>query len=190
MRAQSSTNGQAAPAWWKLELQRGAVMFLYLWTLLALFVLNEGLASHRLGEHLTLQGFALMNALILTKVMLASEHVNVARWFARWRRVWVIAIESAFCTLLFLIVHLLERVVVGLIHGQTLGHSMPAFGGGGLAGLLIVCLIFFVSLMPFFTFKAFARAVGPDRVRSILFGRVAGAAEQGNGRAAEDTPQR
>lgn len=156
--------------WWKRELQRGLVLFLYLWTLLALFVLNEDLATRKLGTHAVFQGFALINALILTKVMMLSEHIDLARRLDRWRRIWVILAEAVFCTVIFLTVHVLERVVIGLIDGNALSASMPSFGGGGLTGLLIVALILFVSLLPFFTFKIVARAIGADRIQAILFG--------------------
>jgi len=164
--------GGGRAAWWKRELQRGLVLFFYLWILLALFVLNEDLASRKLGDHVVFHGFALINALILTKVMMLSEHIDLARRLDRWRRIWVILAEAIFCTVIFLIVHVLERVVIGLFHGQAPGASMPSFGGGGLTGLLIVSLILFVSLLPFFTFKIVARAIGADRIQAILFGRA------------------
>jgi hypothetical protein len=157
--------------WWIEELKRGLVLFLYLWTLLALFVLNEDVANRQTGHPFMFQGFALVNALILTKVMLVSEQLDLARRLSAWPRIWVILCESLFCTVLFLFVHTLERIVIGLIHGQSLSASMPSFGGGGVTGMLIVGLIFFVSLLPFFTFKNVARVIGVDRVLAILFKR-------------------
>ena len=157
--------------WLKKELQRGLILFLYLFTLLFLFVLNEDIATRQMGERFFFSGFALINALILTKVMMAAEHIDLAHRLSTWRRIWVILIEAIFCTVLFVVVHALERSVIGLIHGETLSGSMPSFGGGGVLGLFIVSLIFFVSLLPFFTFKNVARAVGPDRILAILFNR-------------------
>ncbi|MBN9434551.1 MAG: hypothetical protein J0I45_19140 [Bosea sp.] len=156
--------------WLKKELRLGLILFLYLFTLLFLFVLNEDIAKREMGESLFFSGFAVFNALILTKVMMVAEHIDLARRISTRRRIWVIVIEAIFCTVLFLTVHALERIVVGLVHGQPLSHSMPSFGGGGLCGLFIVSLIFFVSLLPFFTFKQVARAVGADRIQDILFG--------------------
>lgn len=153
------------------EMRQFAVMFLYLWALFGLFVLDESVADRSHGSVVVLQGFAIVNALVLAKVMLVTELLDLGRFLRRWPLVVTIGVEAAFYTMLFLTVHVLERVLVGLYHGETASASMPAFGGGGLAGLMIVAAITFVSLLPFFTFKHVARAIGATRMRTILLGR-------------------
>lgn len=150
------------------EMRQFAVMFVYLWALFGLFVLNETIVDRTHGSAVVLQGFAVINALVLAKVMLIAELLDVGRLTRRWPLAVTIVVESAFYTALFLAVHVLERVLVGHFHGETVSASMPSFGGGGLAGLLIVAAITFVSLLPFFTFKHVARAIGPDRLQAIL----------------------
>ena len=49
-------------------------MFLYLWVLFGLFVLNERIILGQRGISLPLQGFAVLNALILAKVMLIADY--------------------------------------------------------------------------------------------------------------------
>lgn len=154
-------------------LQHGLVLFVYLWLLLTLFVLHDMAASRAQGDQLILHGFVLLNALALTKVMLAAEHMGLGGWLSHHPKVYSILFDSAVCAVLFLLAHTLERIVVGLFHGHPVSASMPSFGGGGLMGILIVGMIFFVSLLPFFTFKAVARSIGPDRILAILFGRPA-----------------
>lgn len=154
----------------KREAGHGLVLFLYLWALLGLFVLNEDIATRKAGELFIFQGFALLNALVLAKVMMLTEYLELARGLTTRPRIWTVLFEAAACTLMFLLVHTLQRVLLGLAHGQSLSTSMPVFGGGGVSGLLIVALIFFVSLLPFFTFKAVALAIGPEKMRAILFG--------------------
>jgi hypothetical protein len=153
------------------ELKRFLILFVYLWVLLGLFVLNQDLIERSAGNVFVFQGFAILNAVILAKVMLAAEYVDVARWLQRLPVAATIAFEAALCTALFMTVHVIERVLVGLFHGSTLAASIPSFGGGGLAGTVIVAAIMFVSLLPFFTFKHVARAIGSDRLRAILFQR-------------------
>jgi hypothetical protein len=157
--------------WLKHELRHGLVLFLYLWALLGLFVLNEDLVHRAAGNHMVLQGFAFVNALALTKVMMTLEYLDLSRGLSKHRRVVRIVADALISTLAFMAFHVIERVVLGLIRGETVSASMPSFGGGGLGGLIIVGLIFFVSLLPFFTFKAIAQAIGPERVWSILFDR-------------------
>jgi len=154
------------------EAEHGLILFLYLWALFGLFVLNEVVVSRDGGSHFVFQGFALLNAFALTKVMLLAEQLDLAAWLSEQPKVLTIAFEAATCTTLFIVVHALERILFGLIKGQALSASRPAVGGGGFPGLLTVSLIVFVSLLPFFTFKSVARAVGPQRIRAILFKRA------------------
>lgn len=150
------------------EMRQFMIMFLYLWALFGLFVLNESVVDRTHGNAMVFQGFALINALVMAKVMLLAELFDVGRHFRRWPLLITILVEAASYTVLFLAVHVLERVLVGLYHGESVSTSMPSFGGGGLAGLLTISAIVFVSLLPFFTFKHVARAIGPKRLQEIL----------------------
>jgi hypothetical protein len=155
----------------KHEAQRGLILFLYLWALLGLFVLNEDVVNRESGHTIALQGFAFLNALVFAKVMLVTEHMNVSGWLSSRARVFTIVFEAAFCTSLFLIVHSLERIMIGYLRGESLSARMPSIGGGGFWGVSVVALILFVSLLPFFTFKTVAGTIGGDRSRAILFRR-------------------
>lgn len=44
-----------------------------------------------------------------------------------------------------------------------------SIGGGGWLGLLVVALILFVSLLPFFAFENVTRAIGATRMKKIQF---------------------
>lgn len=155
----------------KHEAERGLILFLYLWVLLGLFVLNETVVSREHGMPFVFQGFAFVNALFFAKIMLVTENMNIAGWLSGKPKVFTILFEAAFCTTLFLVVHCLERVIVGHVRGEGISAGMPSVGGGGLLGVGVVALILFVSLLPFFTFKSVARAIGPDRIQAILFHR-------------------
>jgi hypothetical protein len=48
--------------------------------------------------------------------------------------------------------------------------SLPEIGGGGFVGLASVTLILFVALIPFFAFRNLKRALGADRMNTLLFG--------------------
>ncbi len=162
------------------EMRQFVIIFLYLWALFGLFVLNETIVARSHGSAVVMQGFAVLNALVLAKVMLIAELLDVGRHLRRWPLVVTIVVEAAFYTALFLAVHVLERLLVGHFHGDNVSASMPSFGGGGLAGLLNVAAITFVSLLPFLTFKHVARAIGPDRLQAILLGRPAAATRKGD----------
>jgi hypothetical protein len=67
------------------EGRRFLVMFVYLWALFSVFVLQEGIVLRKQGMGFTFQGFALINALVLAKVMLVSEGLDLARWLRESR---------------------------------------------------------------------------------------------------------
>ncbi|SHF06522.1 hypothetical protein SAMN02745157_1554 [Kaistia soli DSM 19436] len=144
-------------------------LFLYLWVLFALFVLNQDITRREAGDSIALQGFAILNALVLGKIMLVAEHFDFARWLRRKPVIWSILFEAAFCSALFLGFHVIERAVSIWIRGSVSTESPFSFGGGGLLGLAIVVVILFVSLLPFFAFKNVARIIGEETMRRILF---------------------
>ena len=152
------------------EGRRFLTMFLYLWALFALFALHERMVLRELGADLPSQGFAFVNALVLAKVMLVAEDLNFGGWLQGRPLIWPILHESALFALLFIAVHYLESILVGLFHGDTILGSVPMLGGGGVAGLLCVAAIMFVSLIPFFAFRDVNRSLGANRLVEMVLG--------------------
>ena len=62
------------------EGRRFLIMFLYLWVILALFALHERIVLRELSTSLPSQGFAFVNALVLAKVMLIGEDLDLGGW--------------------------------------------------------------------------------------------------------------
>jgi len=152
------------------EVRSFLILFVYLWILFGLFVLNQAVIEREHGGTIVIQGFALLNALVLAKVMLVIEKLELARWLRGLPGAIVILYEALICTLFFLAFHFIERGVMNMLTGHATATE-PGLGGGGLLGVVIVSIILFVSMLPFFAFKNVARAIGPDRMWQILFHR-------------------
>ena len=58
------------------EIRKFAVIAVYLWLLFGLFALHEMLIRRRMGLAYQAEGFAIINALVLGKVMLIAENFN------------------------------------------------------------------------------------------------------------------
>lgn len=159
------------------EVRRFAVMFLYLWILFGLFVLNERIILRQEGVGFASQGFAVFNALVLAKVMLVAETLNLGDRFRRGPLVYTILCQSFLFSILFISFHIVEKVVLGLVKGESLAASVPGIGGGGLAGVVCVGVILFVALTPFFAFRELSRVLGPGRLNAMLFRQIRHAAE-------------
>lgn len=151
------------------EARRFAMLFLYLWILFGLFVLNERIILREHGIGFASQGFAVLNALVLAKVMLILEDLNLNKWLDRRPLIYPILFDSFLFSALFVAFHVLEEMIVGLFKGESATTSVPAIGGGGLSGVLCVAVILFFALIPHFAFQNFSRALGPARMKAMLF---------------------
>jgi hypothetical protein len=152
------------------EFRRFVILFFYLWILFGVFVLNQGVVMREHGINFPMQGFAFINALVFAKVMMLFEVFDPGRWLRARPLIYPILYETSLLTLLFIVVHIAEKTIEGLIHGKTIADSLPGIGGGGLLGLLSVAVILFVALIPFFGLRNLSFAMGDGRLYAMIFG--------------------
>lgn len=151
------------------EFHRFTVMFLYLWVVFALFLLNEYVAlGHRHG-HLMLQGFAVINAAVLGKVMLVAEDLKLGRRFEHLPLFWSVLYKSCLFAVVFILFHIVERMAVGLLSGATARASIPKIGGGSWSGIAAAWAAIAVSLLPFFALREISRVLGKDVLWNLMF---------------------
>ena len=151
------------------EFRKFVMLFLYLWVLFGVFVLNQDIVLREQHVNFTMQGFAFINALVFAKVMLVFEMFEPGRWLHNRPLIYPILYETLLLTVSFIIVHLLEKIIEGLFRGRSVVESLPSMGGGGLVGLLSVSVIMFVALMPFFGLTHLGRVMGEGKLWAILF---------------------
>jgi hypothetical protein len=152
------------------ELKSFLIMFSYLWLVFSVFLVHEWsvLASHQIGFRF--YGLAVVNALILSKIMLIAEGLHFARRFEERPLVYPIAYKSIAFTVLLMVAYIVEEIVVGLFHGKTVAESFPEIGGGGLVGVLTIGVIMGIALVPFFAFREIARVIGEAEFRTLMLG--------------------
>jgi hypothetical protein len=154
----------------KDEFVRFIILFFYLWVLFGCFVIIQDIILRQEGRPVALQGVALINALVLAKVMLVFEDLDLGRWLELRPLIYPILFETSVLTILFLCFRVAEKIVEGLFRGQTIASSVPEIGGGGLVGLTGVAFILFVALIPFFAFRNITRVLGRDHMYKLVFG--------------------
>jgi len=144
-------------------------IFIYLWVLLSLFSFHKALVLNE--EYLLYdQGFALINALVLAKVVLVGEFFGIGDKLRNRPLIYPIIFKAAVFAVLLICFHIVEKTLTGLLHGKTLFQSIPSIGGGMLQGILMIGIIMFVALMPFFAFRELDRAIGTQELHRLLFG--------------------
>jgi hypothetical protein len=153
------------------EFKRLVIMFLYLWVILGLYVLDETVILAKQNIDFQAQGFAAINALILAKVMLVAEDLGLGARFKDRPLIYPILYKSITFAILFIVFYICEGTIIGLLHGKAAVASVPHLGGGTFKGLLCVAAIMFISLLPFFAFREIGRVIGEDELWNLLLRR-------------------
>jgi hypothetical protein len=152
------------------EVRRLFIIFIYLWAMFALFILDETVILRQRGIMFSPRaGFAAINAIALAKVMLVADDLNVLRWVPKRPMIYRIVIESACMAVLFIGFNVLEHLVVGYFEHKTVATSLPVLGGEGLLGMICVAIIMFFAIMPFIACRHISRELGPGRLKAMLF---------------------
>jgi hypothetical protein len=141
----------------------------YLWVMFGVFALHESVVSAKDHIEYHFYGFALVNALILGKVMLVAEDLHFADWFKDRPLIYSILCRAAAFSILFLVFDVVEEVLVGVFKGKTIAESIPSFVSEGLSGVLFWGIILAIALIPFFAFRAVGRAIGERELNSLMF---------------------
>jgi len=152
------------------EARRFFVRFLYLWILFALFALHKSILLPDEGI-IYGQGFAILNAFVLAKVMLIGDHLHVGENFDTRPLVYPVLFKSALFALMLVCFDLIEEIVVGSLRGKSIAESIWSIGGGTLEGILSIGIIIFVVLIPYFAFREMTKVVGEHQMRELLFVR-------------------
>ncbi len=176
-----------------VEVKEFSVIVGYLWVLFSLFELHKWmiLRQHNLASALGFKlGVNLINAVVLGKIIFVAEAFRAGEHFRNKPLIYPILYKSAVFSIILICFHIVEEMIVAIFHGKTIAESIPEMGGGGLEGILIVGVIMFVVLIPFFALREIGRVVGEKELKSLMFGRgtkagsVQPRAQQGNDRVA------
>jgi hypothetical protein len=151
------------------EEKRFLAMFLYIYLWAVLFEVHQWIILRQIGGGVITLGFAFFNALVLAKVMLIAENLKLGRWLRPEPPIYPILGECLLFSVVFIVFHVVEHMVIGFFKGESVAASIPVIGGGGIAGLLSVALIYFVALVPYFGFRHVSRELGEGRLKAILF---------------------
>jgi hypothetical protein len=146
-------------------------MFLYVWVLLALFDLHQSIILAQEHINYQAQGFAIINALILAKVLLIGEDLHLGRRFEHKPLAYSILYKSLVFAVFLVGFHVVEEVVTGLIRGRSIAQSFPVAGGGSVQAIFSRGAIEFVALIPFFAFREIGRVIGKSELWSLLLTR-------------------
>lgn len=120
-------------------------------------------------------GFALINALVITKVIMIGQYARIGRKH-EGKSVFISAIWKSFVfSLLVFAFHVVEEVIKRMIHGAEVAEASREIRFEELGARAVIV---FSTFIPLFTFLELRRVMGGDSFKSLLFGK----SSEGNAR--------
>lgn len=144
---------------------------LYLWVVLALFALYKRALLNENGIDYWRQGSAILNALILGKVLLLGEILKVGNNLRKRALVWVVLGKTAMFTALLMLFHVVEEMIRALIKGLPIAESIMSIGGGSWFGMYVYAAIMFVMLLPLTAFGELSFVLGKGGMWKLMTSR-------------------
>lgn len=112
-------------------------------------------------------GFALINALVITKVIMIGEYAKVGRRYEHRPLVASALWKSFMFGVLVFAFHIVEEGIKLLIHGSDLSRASHGIRFDELAARAIAV---FFTFIPLFAFRELRRLIGEDEFQRLVFG--------------------
>jgi hypothetical protein len=154
------------------EVKRFLLIAAYFWVLLTLFVLQERiiLSRENIAQNFTPFGFAIVNALILGKVVLIAQDLHFARHLDDRPLIFPTLYKSGAFGVLCVCFYVAEETLVGLWHGKGFIESLPPIAQNG-EGAVFGTITLSVEFIPLFALQELSRVIGGDQLRALFFKR-------------------
>lgn len=153
------------------------IITLYLWVFLGSFTVYRRLVVAESGAAYLHYGIALIEALIIAKVILIGRMFRMSRRYEERPLVVPVLYKSVLFGILVLTLGVVERVVEGWFRQQGLAGGLRAIGDLGAYELGARVLMLIVAFVPFFAFWEIGRVLGAEKLAAMFFSRREGPAE-------------
>ena len=144
---------------------------LYLWVFLGSFTIYRRLVMAETGVAYLHYGIALIESLIIAKVVLIGEMFGVSRRFEDEPLIVPVLYKSILFGVFVLVFGIVEHLVEGWFHREGLLGGLRTIGdiGGYELGARVLMLI--VAFVPFFAFSEIGRVLGPDKLGGMFLSK-------------------
>jgi hypothetical protein len=153
------------------ELKAYWVIALYLWLFLGCFTIYRRLILDETGVPYLHYGIALIEAMIIAKVVLIGRIFGFTKRFDHLPLIVPVVYKSLLFALLVLAFGVLEKTIDGLIHGEGIAGGLHRIADVGGYEIGARALMLTVALVPFFAFSEIGRVMGLSRLVAMFFAR-------------------
>ena len=151
--------------------EEGRLLFLvtaYLAAFFAAFLTYRRLISREFGVTAFHYGAALIEAVVIAKVILIGKALGLGKKATRRSLAFSVLRSSLAYGALVAVFTILEHIVEGLVHGKSLAASVEAMWHQGLPEILGRVLVMFVAFIPFFAFWELGRLIGDKKLADLF----------------------
>jgi hypothetical protein len=155
----------------KHELIEYALIVAYLAIVFAAFTIYRRLILASYDITYTNYWFALIEALILGKVIMIGRVFRLGRYLEDKPLIYSSLYKTTVFSLFCAAFTVAEHTVVGLWKGEGFAAGLHHLSQKGVHEVVAGTLMLFVSLFPFFAFRELGRVAGRDRLKDVFFMR-------------------
>lgn len=147
------------------------VITLYLWIFLGSFTIYRRLILAETGVPYLHYGIALIEAMIIAKVVLIGRIFGFTKRFDHMPLIVPVIYKSLLFALLVMAFGLVEKTVAGLIHREGVASGLHEIAAVGRYEIGARTLMLTVALVPFCAFSEMGRVMGLKRLGAMFFAR-------------------
>jgi hypothetical protein len=148
------------------EFEDMGVIFLYLAFFFCAISTYSMLLLNKFEISYFTYGAALINALVIAKVILIGEYARIGRKHEAKPLLYSAIYKAFVFGLLVFAFHLIEEAIKEVVHGHRVA---AAFREMRIDDLLARTVIVFCTFIPLFAFRELQRVLGEDKFRTLLF---------------------
>ena len=149
------------------ELKEMLVLFLYLAVLFCGIVTYNMLLLAQYQVEYWNFAFALINALVITKVIMIGDLVKLGRKHEAKPILLAVVWKAFLYGLLIFAFHVVEEIIKRLIHGADAAHVSREIH---IEQLVARSILVFLTLIPLFAFREFRRVIGDEKFDALVYG--------------------
>ena len=147
------------------------IIAFYLWFFLGSFTLYRRLVIAETGFAYLHYGIAIVEALVIAKVILIGRMFGFSRRFEDRPLIIPALYKSILFGVLVVLFGVVERLVEGLIHKQGLLGGIQKIAELGSDEFAARIVILIVAFVPFFAFGEVGRVLGAEKLAAMFFGK-------------------
>ena len=148
------------------EFKEFVVIFLYLAFFFCAVATYSMLLLKEFQVSYFVYGFALINALVIAKVILIGEYAHLGKKLEAKPLIYSAVYKAFLFSLLVVVFHFFEEVVKQLVHGEDIAGAFHDIRFDDLLGRSVIV---FFTFIPLFGFRELRRALGEEKFRALVF---------------------